>query len=375
MRLFVKRLAILAVAAVVALGTGTALGVDPNPLENAYWRFEEGPPGSLVPEGADTVLDSVSANHMRRWSGPPDNPTDITAPMYTDDVAAPVIPQTGEPNTLALDFTPHPGGGDDIYTESKNINNPLVDAITVEVSFKMKYVGSIEGLDPFQGIVSKEAKGGETQLENLPVFVIKVRDTGVLQVELFDGSGARREVATSWPLAENQWYHAAAVNDGSTLRFYIDGNDGNGYVLQGTAEGLDGGALWQGGVGVDDYNTSWTIGRAQYAGSPADWAEAVIDEVRITNRALDPAEFLFSAPAPILEVTSIEKLAAAVRVLFRNVGEPASSYGLAASDDPAGPFADEPAANVTDLGAGVIQADVPVDPTETGRYFRGTATP
>ena len=163
MRPFAQRALILVTAAVLAVGTGTALGVDPNPLENAYWRFEEGPLDSLVPAGEDTVLDSVNENNMQRWAGPSENPTDITAPMYTDDVPAPVIPQTGEPNTLALDFTPHPGGGDDIYTNTKNINNPLVDAITVEATFKMKYVGSIEGLDPFQGIVSKEAwrKAGE----------------------------------------------------------------------------------------------------------------------------------------------------------------------------------------------------------------------
>ena len=375
MRPFAQRALILVTAAVLAVGTGTALGVDPNPLENAYWRFEEGPLDSLVPAGEDTVLDAVNEINMQRWAGPDGAPTDITAPMYTDDVPAPVIPQTGEPNTLALDFTPHPGGGDDIYTNTKNINNPLVDAITVEATFKMKYVGSIEGLDPFQGIVSKEAAGDETQLENLPVFVIKVRDTGLLQVEMFDGSGARREVTTSWTLAENQWYHAAAVNDGTTLRFYVDANDGAGYVLEGTVGGLTGGALWQGGVGVDTYDTSWTIGRAQYAGSPADWVEAVIDEVRITNRALVPAEFLFAAPVPNLRITSIERLAAAVRVLFENPGEPASAYGLAAADAPAGPFADEPAATVTDLGGGVIQADIPVDAGQDQRYFQGTATP
>ena len=377
MNLFVQRGLIVGFALVLALGARTSLAVDPNPLENAYWRFEEGPLGSTVAEGADSVLDSINENHMERWTAP-DPPTDRTAPTFTNDVPAPMIPQTGEANTLALDFAPHPGGGDDIYTDfnDKNINNPLVDAMTVEVSFKMKFVGSIEGLDPFQGLVAKEAAGDETQLENLPVFVIKVRDTGVLQVELFDGSGTRREVTTSWPLAENQWYHAAAVNDGTTLKFYVDSNDGNGYVLQGTAEDLTDGALWQGGVGVNDDNTSWTIGRAQYAGSPADWADAIIDEVRISNTALDPTQFLFAAPAPVLEVKSIDKLtAASVRVMFDNTGEPASDYGLAAADNPAGPFADEPAASITDLGGGVIQADVPVAPAESERYFQGTATP
>ncbi len=346
--------------------------VPANPLENAYWRFEEGTAGTVVPEGPNTVLDSINANHMQRWTAP-DPPTDRTAPWYTTDVPAAIIPQTGEPNLLALDFQPNPTGGDDLFTtDGVNIQNPLTEAITVEASFKMHFVGSIEGLDPFQGIVCKEAWGQSPDLL-LPIFVIKVRDTGVLQVELFDANGVIRNVATDFRLAEEQWYHVATVNDGTTLSMYLDSNDGNGYVLIGTSE-VAGGPLWQRGI-LNDLNSNWTIGRAEYSGFPADWSDAVIDEVRISNRALDPSEFLFAAPAPKLAVVGIEELPGdVVRVTFENTGEPAAGYGLAVSEDPAGPFVEDPTAVITDLGGGVVRAEVAVGPAGA-KYYKGIATP
>ena len=41
-----------------------------------------------------------------------------------------------------------------------------------------------------------------------------------------------------------QWYYSAVVNDGSNLSLYLDSNDGNGYVLQGTTP--VNGAMFQG---------------------------------------------------------------------------------------------------------------------------------
>ena len=49
---------------VCVMAAAECLAVDPNPLENAYWRFEEGTDGAVVPPDADSVLDSKNANHM-----------------------------------------------------------------------------------------------------------------------------------------------------------------------------------------------------------------------------------------------------------------------------------------------------------------------
>lgn len=363
-----------AVAAMLVFGAGDLFAVDPNPLQDAYWRFEEGVAGQIVPAGENTVLDSINFNDMQRWPGDP-VPTDATAPMYTTDVPAPVIPLTGQPNLLALDFWPFPdwSGGQDIYTDKKSIDNPIVDEITIEASFKYRYVGSIAGLDPVQGIVCREgwAKIPATQE---PAYVLRVRDTGHLQVQLVDGAGVLHEFTTDWVVEAGRWYHAATVNDGAACKLYVDKNDGKGFVLQGTIEGLQG-AMWQGGEGVDDFWANWSIGRADYDGSPTDWSDATIDEVRITARALEPSEFLFAVPASPLTAVGIRRVVGnVVRVLFRDAGSESSTYGLAVSDTPVGPFTDDPAAVITDLGDGLIQADVP-ESGDAEKFYKGSATP
>ena len=86
----------------------------------------------------------------------------------------------------------------------------------------------------------------------------------------------------------DRWYHAAIVNDGSTVSLYLDSSDGNGYLLQGSHPVS--GALFQ----VD---RSWTVGRGMWNDGVADWFDGVVDEVRLTDRALSTSEFLW-VPEP-----------------------------------------------------------------------------
>lgn len=377
MRTSLQRVVLLGCVILLGWGAGTARATDPNPLESAYWRFEEGVAGEYVPAGADTVTDSINANHLQR--NDETTPPELEAPTYTADVPAAVVPQTGAPNTLALDFFHDPTGGDDLFPWEKNINNPIIEegnGFSVEASFKFRFVGSEQGVDPFQIIICKESNLDMQAVTVLPIFTLRVLDTGYLQAILYDNGANERQVTTDWMVEVGRWYHAAVVNDGSTMEFYVDKTDGNGYVLEGTVEGLVG-ALWTGGEGVDDFDTAWRIGRGQYALNAADWSDATIDEVRLTNRALDPSEFLFveGAAAPELRTTSIEQLVGdTIRVLFQNTGGNASSYGLAASDTPGGPFVDDPAVVITDLGGGTVQADVPAA-GQPKRFYQGSATP
>lgn len=275
------------VFAAYGLAVPDAAAVDPNPLQNAYWRFEEGPSGTNVPTSPDQVLDSANLNDLTA-------PSAASAPLYTSTVA-PLALRSALPNTLALDFSPHAGGGDDLVTFATSPQNSSNDKIrngivgpagfTLEAAFRPDVVGPL-----YQGIVSKEGKPPQGPEGTL---ALKVRgDTGKLQIELIDNSGARRDVQSTVPLTAGQWYAAAAVNDGSTLSLYL--NSGSGYELQGTTPVL--GALYEGGA-ANSWDRNWAIGRATYNDAPADWFDGIIDEVRLSNSALHPSQFLF-VPEP-----------------------------------------------------------------------------
>lgn len=284
-----RHLAAMAFAIVLfSLAAQPAAAVDPNPLQNAYWRFEEGVNGALVLPASDVVLDSANSNLLRSPAG--------NEPRYTNSVA-PFTLRSGLPNNLAFDFTAD-GGGDALHTEGgasgAKIRNGMIGApvapgvtgFTLEAAFRADAVGG----GVFHGIVAKEGQPSGP----LPTLALKVRgDTGNLQIELFDKAGALKSVESMTSLTAGHWYATAVVNDGSTLSLYL--NDGSGYALQGSTAVT--GALYQGAS--NSWDQTWAVGRAAFGGVAADWFDGIIDEVRLSNRPLAVNEFLFKqVPEP-----------------------------------------------------------------------------
>src|SRR5215213_2574574 len=83
---FQRTIFLLVAFATAELASTQAWAVDPNPLESAYWRFEEGTIGQPVtPRNEPVVLDSINANHMQAFRSEDGNVD--AAPTYTSDVA------------------------------------------------------------------------------------------------------------------------------------------------------------------------------------------------------------------------------------------------------------------------------------------------
>ncbi len=288
----------------------------PNPLQSAYWRFEEGSNFSSVNFSTpNSVLDSINQNHLSAFAA-------NTSPAYTNDVP-PTPLKSGLPNTLALDFIPHTGGGDDLFTafnpsnpSISKINNGIIAAgggFTLEAAFKPNNPGT------FAAIASKEGRPGGSRPEQ--TLELKTRgDTSLLQIELWDGSGNLKQVSSLAPLNVSQWYYAAVVDTGSTLSLYLDSNNGSGYQLQGSVPVS--GAFYQAVPANPSWDNSWTVGRGQYNGAPADWFDGVIDEVRLSNTALSPSQFLFAPATTTLagDYNNNGRVDAADYVLWRNGG-------------------------------------------------------
>jgi len=273
---------------------------------SAYWRFEDGADGSLVPAGANTIPD-ISGNNSPMQTFDPS----FTSPSYSS-LVSPLPLRSGLLNTRSFDFGPggdDAGLNDDIFTSAdKSISSKLFNAVTVEVAFRMDTVGG------FQAIVGKDGKplGDAPGEDNSPVppFKILVRgDTfppasppgppNQLFVEWIDGDGTLNAddhfLASHQTVVPNQWYHVAVTIDAANANLYVAGETGP-YQLLDHATGDYAGP--SGNVIVAE-PLGWTVGRGQFNGGNTDWADAHIDEFRISDTVLTPGQFLFAAvPEP-----------------------------------------------------------------------------
>jgi hypothetical protein len=280
----------------------------------AYWRHEEGTVGSIVPDGPNTVLDSSgNGNDMQTFSSafPP-----FTAATYSS-IVSPLPLRSGLPNTKSLDFGPmptigtedgaDPGNGnaqnDDNYTTGdKPINNPVFGAWTIELAFNMHAIGG------FQALMGKDGKplGDAPGEDDSPIapLAIKVRGDSFpndipnqLQVEWIDGDGTLNSdvhsLATGETIVADRWYHVAFTLTATNAELWV-AEDTGPYLLKdsttGDFLGADGRVLVSEPLG-------WSVGRGMFNNGVTDWSNAIIDEVRLSDVALTPDQFLFMPAA------------------------------------------------------------------------------
>jgi len=92
-----------------------------------------------------------------------------------------------------------------------------------------------------------------------------------------------------------EWHNLVGVSDGKTISLYIDGvlvasNPMDNSPDTSLARGTGGGGDWHAG--------GWSVGRGFFEGRHTDRGYGYIDEVRISNVALDPSQFLFTKGVP-----------------------------------------------------------------------------
>lgn len=251
----------------------------------AYWRHEEGAAGMHVAAGSNSVHDSSgSGNHMQTFLA------GATSATYTTAVS-PLPLRSGRANDLALDFGPggdNPGRNDDNFTTGKPLNSKLFTEMTVELAFNM---GSVNG---FQTLLGKDGKPTTSPVAPLQ---IKVRGDAFpndienqLFVEWIDGDGDVHFLSSGFPMTTGNWNHVAFVLTATDAALYLAGETGD-YMLVSSISGGD----FAGPAGEVLINTTgnFTVGRGMFNDNPADWSNALIDEVRISDRALEATEFLF----------------------------------------------------------------------------------
>jgi hypothetical protein len=258
---------------------------------SAYWRHEEGSSGGVIAAGPGSVLDSSgNTNHMQTF-----DPT-FTSATYSTNVS-PLALQSGLPNTLSLDFGPggdDAGQNDDNYSGGAAVNAQPFTSMTVELAFNMDSIGG------YQAIFGKD---GKPTASVVPPFKVLIRGDDFpnaipnqLFIEWIDGDGDVHFLAGGKTIAAGEWNHLAFTLTDSTASLYVAGED-TPYQLLSTITGAD--FAGTSGEVLFASDANYSVGRGAFNGGVADWSNALIDEVRISNTALTPSGFLFAAvPEP-----------------------------------------------------------------------------
>ena len=274
----------------------------------AYWRFEDRPLGTALPHTERnknpvraTTDSSFNGNDLFAWN--PELP-----PRISGEAQSGAVPQTGAANRGCLDTTelqPRPGmspNHSDLYTKSRFSHAAPLDAQaiapaqwTIEVSVKAKSLGG--ALQTFVGRDGCDRYSSEGPGWIPPRLAFQITKGNRFAIRFVDCDNRTHEaVGDKLPLEAGHWYNLAATNDGRTLRLYVDAIDGKGYGLQAQIDLPNTGST---ALGSGSNDAEWSIGRGrdQTTGKPGEWFEGWIDEVRISDEALEPSEFLFARKA------------------------------------------------------------------------------
>ncbi len=255
----------------------------------AYWRFEDRPLGVILPNTAEntrpvraTMDSSFNGNDLFAWNA-------LETPKFSGDVPANVVPQTGAANQSCVDNTEdlHGIATRAVYSHSQFSHAAPLDlqkitpaAWTIEVSVRPKRLHC----GP-QTFVCRDSNLGEQ-----PRLAFQITDRDQFAITFTDVEKRfYQAVASELTIEENRWYHLAAVSDGHTLKLYADCQDGRGYQLRASTELPKTGST---ALGKSSDVLEWEIGRVGV--EIKHWFQGLIDEVRISNVALEPTQFLFT---------------------------------------------------------------------------------
>ena len=245
----------------------------------AYYRFENGGPGQSF-GNTDNLTISDSSPHGNSFSP-------SRGPAASPEVPLPAIPQTAAENKSSCHFT----GVEDVHGTLGQEASPLVKDFTIEAWVKfdsLKYWQTIVGRDdtgnPGDGIGAAALFYLSKTVDVLPRDR-KGLTANAFRVELVTSDNTTLTFDSYVAAETNVWYHLAVVGNAATdtLTLYVNGREA-------------GGTSGYNGLLVPSKNTLWTLGRGQYEGKPIDFLRGYLDEVRFSDTALTPDQFLNAPP-------------------------------------------------------------------------------
>ena len=268
----------------------------------AYWRFDDagnadieqwGPvaAGNPLPDSDGQTVwrraahdNSGNGNHLTTWDYA------WAGFRWTSDVPSATVPLTGAPNLLSIqnggDYPAAMTWSEQSLPSGVNLETITPAAFTIEASFKAVT------LSGYHTIVGRDDRYVATTNGALASLYFQVVPGNAVAFKFTDVAGFWHEaISASAVVTTGQWYNMVGVSDGLTMSLYLDNKllrqvdlrlsgSPNTALALGSASGGD----WQSGT--------WSLGRGLYNGGHVDRWVGYIDEVRISDNALNPSEFL-----------------------------------------------------------------------------------
>ncbi|WP_442485640.1 LamG-like jellyroll fold domain-containing protein [Aeoliella sp. SH292] len=243
----------------------------------ANWNFEDGTDGAeFTPAGAENGS-----------GGSVDTASGILMRGYNEQYGAAFTSQTASGSGLAMNLEINPGAGDttsDGYVTEGALHNWSPTAWTIETTVNLRNV------DGWRTLIGRDGSSSTPAEPESDFYLQKNNIDGRFRVN-FDTVGGQRWVldgALEDGVQANTWYAIAVVSDGQNLSMWVD--DGfQGYQQVGT---VDMSAQTAANNALRPSAAGWTFGRGWYNGGFVDHVDGIMDNIKFSDTALTPAEFV-----------------------------------------------------------------------------------
>ncbi|MDH6215797.1 LamG-like jellyroll fold domain-containing protein [Streptomyces pseudovenezuelae] len=247
----------------------------------AYWRFDEGGGTAGGAVAADTVVKDRTGHGndlvLKTVPGTPAHALTWTGDHHPDQPAHAGLVFAGQGN---------PVSGAYLQTVDRAPINreTFARGYTFEVFFKVPadWDGGRNGWSSMlsrAGTAAQAGKNGPSATADEPVLTVSLSSSIELQWNAYPLNQNGATTAWSHLLQQEEWWHVAVANDGRISKLYVNGCE-EGRNPTSTA------------IGLTTLNMPFLLGGYQWAGAVSQVFHGTIGDVRITDRALKPGQFM-----------------------------------------------------------------------------------
>jgi hypothetical protein len=240
----------------------------------AHWNFEDGVDGQPFtpegqPAGSGGSADLVAGYLARGWNS-------YYGPGFSSDTIS---------GSLGMRNADHHQDG---YCDHPDMQEWFSPTWTIECTVKL-----VDGVHNnwWQTFIGKDGSAEQSDPES--VFYLQKTFDNYFRINFRTDFGERYIATSEYQMEENKWYGIVATSDGSMLRLFVNNyTDGTGWFEAANLQ-----------MGENDNSLAlcicnWTFGRGWYNGDFVDHIDGYMDDIRFSDEALTPDQFITQIPEP-----------------------------------------------------------------------------